>query len=100
MSSGFVALAVVYGVVVSLGAFYIVYRLLRGLFYDIPAEMEAEREMRDAERAQARREAAGSLTQAQARRCRSCGAAEGEYHDPDRCTDQAALLPQAIDPTR
>ena len=29
-------------------------------------------------------------------RCRSCGAAEGEYHDPDRCTDQAALLQQAI----
>jgi hypothetical protein len=30
------------------------------------------------------------------RRCGSCGAAEGEYHDPDRCTDQAALLRQAI----
>jgi hypothetical protein len=33
---------------------------------------------------------------AQAHRCGSCGAAEGEYHDPDRCTDQAALLRQAI----
>jgi hypothetical protein len=32
----------------------------------------------------------------QPRRCMSCGAAEGEYHDPDRCTDQAALLRQAI----
>jgi hypothetical protein len=32
----------------------------------------------------------------QPRRCRSCGAAEGEYHNPDRCTDQAALLRQAI----
>jgi hypothetical protein len=34
------------------------------------------------------------------RRCRSCGAAEGEYHNPDRCTDQAALLQQAIDLTQ
>jgi hypothetical protein len=34
------------------------------------------------------------------RRCGSCGAAEGEYHDPDRCTDQAALLQQAIGLTR
>jgi hypothetical protein len=32
----------------------------------------------------------------QPRRCGSCGAAEGEYHDPGRCTDQAALLRQAI----
>jgi hypothetical protein len=36
----------------------------------------------------------------QLRRCRSCGAAEGEHHDPDRCTDQAALLRQAIDLTQ
>jgi len=35
-------------------------------------------------------------TPPQPRRCRSCGAAEGEYHNPDRCTDQAALLRQAI----
>jgi len=34
------------------------------------------------------------------RRCGSCGAAEGEYHDPGRCTDQAALLRQAIDLTQ
>ena len=34
------------------------------------------------------------------RRCGSCGAAEGEYHDPDRCTDQAALLLQAISLTQ
>jgi hypothetical protein len=32
----------------------------------------------------------------QPHRCESCGAAEGEYHNPDRCTDQAALLRQAI----
>jgi hypothetical protein len=37
---------------------------------------------------------------AQPRRCGSCGAAEGEYHDPDRCTDQAALLRQAISLTQ
>jgi hypothetical protein len=36
----------------------------------------------------------------QPRRCRSCSAAQGEYHDPDRCTDQAALPQQAIDLTR
>jgi hypothetical protein len=30
------------------------------------------------------------------RRCRSCGATDGEYHDPGRCTEQAALLQQAI----
>jgi hypothetical protein len=35
----------------------------------------------------------------QPRRCRSCGAAEGEYHNPDRCTDQAVLLRQAINLT-
>ena len=37
---------------------------------------------------------------ARPRRCRSCGAAEGEYHNPDRCTDQAALLRQAISLTQ
>jgi hypothetical protein len=36
----------------------------------------------------------------QPRRRRSCGAAEGEYHDLDRCTDQAALLRQAIELTQ
>jgi hypothetical protein len=37
---------------------------------------------------------------AKPRRCRSCGAAEDEYHNPDRCTDQAALLQQAISLTQ
>jgi hypothetical protein len=37
---------------------------------------------------------------ARPRRCGSCGAAEGEYHDPGSCTDQAALLQQAIRLTR
>jgi hypothetical protein len=36
----------------------------------------------------------------QPRRCGSCGAAEGEYHNPDRCTDRAALLQQAISLTQ
>jgi hypothetical protein len=33
-------------------------------------------------------------------RCGSCGAAEGEHHDPDRCTDHEALLRQAISLTK
>jgi hypothetical protein len=57
------------------------------------------------ERAASRRRAAGHApapdpAPPRPRRCRSCGAAEGEYHHPGRCTDQAALLRQAVSLTR